>query len=118
MVGSGRSASHRLIDRAGLGKDEPETQVHWTVRRALLEEVLGRGSPDALPERARLATGVGGLMAAGALIAHTGLHVDRLDAASNGVSVFADGELVVAVSLSWKSMRSSPPPASDPTAPC
>ena len=97
VVGSGQSAFHSLIDLAQLAKDEPGTEIHWAVRRVTLEEVLGRTVPDALPERARLATRVAALVTAGALRAHTGVSIDALDAISSGVRVFAGGQRAVEV---------------------
>jgi len=97
VVGSGQSAFHNLIDLAELAKDEPGTEIHWAVRRETLEEILGRGGPDALPERARLATRVAALVSAGALRSHTGLRIDRLGATGSGVNVFAGGQVAVEV---------------------
>ncbi|MBD8015537.1 NAD(P)-binding domain-containing protein [Microbacterium sp. APC 3898] len=65
VVGSGHSALNSLLDLVGLKAAFPETQITWIVRKSSVEEALGGGDADQLPERGALGQRVKALLDAG-----------------------------------------------------
>ena len=65
VVGSGHSALNSLLDLVGLKETFPETQITWIVRKASIEDALGGGDADQLPERGALGQRVKALLDAG-----------------------------------------------------
>ena len=97
VVGSGHSAFNALADLAVLRDQEPGTRIWWAVRRPTLGQVFGGGENDALAERGRLGGRIRRLVESGAVTVLTGVHIDRLESAPAGVTVFSDSEPVVEV---------------------
>ena len=85
VVGSGHSAFNVLSDLARLAREVPGGGIHWAVRRASLERVLGGGENDQLLERGRLGLRMARLVEDGAVQLHTGVHVDRIERTPQGL---------------------------------
>ena len=54
VVGSGHSAFNVVLDLIALSEREPDTRIHWAMRRDNLESVWGGGASDALEARGEL----------------------------------------------------------------
>lgn len=84
VVGSGHSAFNVLADLALLAQTAPGMQIHWAVRRPLLQRVPGGGGSDPLQERDRLGRRIARLVEDGTIVAHTSVHIDRIEHADSG----------------------------------
>lgn len=93
VVGAGHSAFGVLLDLVELAAQEPDTRIHWAIRRRSLTGRLGSPS-DELPERGRLGLRVAEAVAKGLITLHTGVLVDRVERSSQGI-VIHSGERVL-----------------------
>ena len=86
VIGSGHSALNSLLDLVGLKEAFPETQITWIVRKASVEEALGGGDADQLPERGALGQRVKTLLDAGQIDVLTSCYIQsaQLD---NGLAI-------------------------------
>ena len=86
VVGSGHSALNSLLDLVGLKEEFPETQITWVVRKASVENALGGGDADQLPERGALGQRVKAMLDDGQINVLTSCFIQ---------SASIDGELAV-----------------------
>jgi hypothetical protein len=84
VVGGGHSAFNAVLDLVTLQKSAPETDITWAVRRQTTVQMFGGGQEDALSERGSLGIRVQKAVQSGCLRFLTGVHVQRLEAASYG----------------------------------
>lgn len=90
VVGSGHSAFNVLNDLAQLAEAEPNSQIHWALRRPSVELVLGGGDNDQLVERGKLGLRIADLIERGQVTVHAGFSMQRLEATTSGIK--AHGE--------------------------
>lgn len=84
VVGSGHSAFNALIELAELGREVPETQVIWVVRKTDLTAAYGGEIGDALPERGALGSRVRALVESGAVRLESGFRIASIDSGCCG----------------------------------
>ncbi|RNF86181.1 NAD(P)-binding domain-containing protein [Montanilutibacter psychrotolerans] len=94
VIGSGHSAFNVLSDLARLTRQVPGMQIEWAIRRPSLHRVLGGGEHDQLKERGRLGLTIGKLVDDGVLHVTTNFHLDRLEAAADGIVAHGEGKQI------------------------
>lgn len=97
VVGAGHSAANTLISLADLAKEDPATQILWTVRGGSADKVYGGGNADGLPARGQLGSRLRRLVEAGRIELHTGFGIASLTSGGPGVTAGAvDGRTLEA----------------------
>lgn len=91
VVGSGHSAFNVLADLARLVGEGSDVRIHWAIRRASVQRVLGGGENDQLKERGRLGARIGHLIDAGVITVHTNTYIERIVRDADGWVVSGDG---------------------------
>ncbi len=92
VVGSGHSAFNVLQDLVQLKETAPATEIHWALRKASPDQVLGGGKNDKLVERGRLGSQIRRLVEAGALHVHTEVLIEELTQTSQGLLIKSSGK--------------------------
>ncbi len=82
VVGDGHSAATSLLALAVLKRQDPATEVAWSVRRPSPRALLGRSADDQLPARGQLN---------GEVELHTGFHIDEIQVGESGLEIVAHG---------------------------
>src|SRR5215207_1170514 len=85
VVGSGHSALNALLDLAQLAATEPDTRIHWAIRRPALGQLLGGARNDQLVERGKLGARTRSLLDDGRVELMTAFHIDRLTSSRDGI---------------------------------
>lgn len=85
VVGSGHSAFNVLAELAALKAEDPNTEIHWAIRRSTLARVLGGGENDQLKERGRLGQRIHRLVADGTVTLHAGFELEALQRSDGGI---------------------------------
>jgi thioredoxin reductase len=91
VFGSGHSAFNSLLDLARLKAEEPDTEIHWAIRRNAIGNLFGGGSDDQLEARGKLGTNVESLLRTGAIELHTGVRVTAIERGSGGLGFRGSG---------------------------
>jgi thioredoxin reductase len=89
VVGAGHSAANALLFLAELARQEPGTQLVWSVRSPVLTRVFGGGDADALPARGALGASLRQLRDTGAMAFSAGLRITALR--EEGGKLFVSG---------------------------
>ncbi len=97
VVGAGHSAFNVLAELVALREEDPQTRIHWAVRRATLGQVLGGGENDQLKERGRLGLRVGRWVEQGVVSLHAGIAIDAMQHTAEGIVAEGDGVALPAV---------------------
>ncbi|MFB5664158.1 NAD(P)-binding domain-containing protein [Alteribacillus sp. HJP-4] len=91
IIGSGHSAFHSILELAKLKTKAPNTEITWMIRRSNIEEIMGGGDNDQLPERGALGTRLKQVISDGAVNVYTSAVVQSLRKSNgNRVIVHAD----------------------------
>ncbi len=92
VVGAGHSAAGTLLALVELAQEAPETHIHWAVRGATPERLLGSSSAeDALPARGALGEVLRSQLAAGRVTLHTHFPIGALQQRNGRLRVVAAG---------------------------
>jgi hypothetical protein len=91
VVGAGHSAMKVLQDLVKVRETYGATEIHWAVRRAADDELLGGGERDGLPARAALGRAVAELTEAREVTLHHGIRIEALQRTSTGITVIHAG---------------------------
>lgn len=79
VVGSGHSALNSLLELVGLKEKFPKTQIMWIIRKESVQQALGGGDADQLPERGALGQRVKALMDDGQIAVQTSCFIQSMD---------------------------------------
>ncbi|WP_142829588.1 NAD(P)-binding domain-containing protein [Planococcus soli] len=79
VVGSGHSALNSLLELVALKENFPETHITWIVRKTSIEQALGGGEADHLPERGALGQRVKALLDKGQIDVQTSCLIQSVD---------------------------------------
>ncbi|WP_082034401.1 NAD(P)-binding domain-containing protein [Cohnella kolymensis] len=86
VVGSGHSAINTILELHQLQLLNPDTEIHWILRKSA-SETYGGGEADDLPARGELGQRVKTLVEQGKVRVHTPFLVQKLQQAGNQVSL-------------------------------
>jgi thioredoxin reductase len=97
VIGGGHTAQNVLRALATLRSTEPETEIHWLVRRGSADSLYGSGSADELSQRAALGSAARDLVDSGVVRPHTGFLTHEFATTHDGVRILslAGGTVVV-----------------------
>jgi thioredoxin reductase len=87
VIGGRHSAANVLIDLARLAEDDGRMQISWAARSENLARVLGGGSADRLPARAKLGSDLKQLVDEGRMQLTLGFSVETVDRQADGLVV-------------------------------
>ncbi|MBC7810086.1 MAG: glutamate synthase [Burkholderiales bacterium] len=90
VVGSGHSAINALLELAELKRDQPQTEIYWTMRGTNLQRVYGGGEDDALPARSRLGTRIQGHVDVGTIQMVSPFRIREIAETIGGIDVIGE----------------------------
>jgi cation diffusion facilitator CzcD-associated flavoprotein CzcO len=94
VAGRGASAFNTMIDLAKLAREEPDTQVLWTIRSNVHGNTFGGGEADQLPERGALGQWVRRLVESGVVRVYERAGITRLERDGDRITVHAGAHLL------------------------
>ncbi|MEZ4885809.1 MAG: NAD(P)-binding domain-containing protein [Chitinophagales bacterium] len=87
VVGSGHSAAQVLFHLSELTNDYPNTHIHWVIRKANVDAVIGGKEKDQLPARGAIGQKLERLLQEEKLHLHTGFHLHQIEANKGKLNV-------------------------------
>ncbi|WP_435171823.1 NAD(P)-binding domain-containing protein [Paenibacillus glycanilyticus] len=88
VVGSGHSAIQSLTLLNELKLENPETTIHWVLRKKKVAEAFGGGENDGLPARGALGTRANQYVQQGNVQVHTPFLIDRIKKESETITLY------------------------------
>lgn len=94
VVGSGHSAINSLLDLADIIDSNPDTKIHWVLRKKNLEKVYGGQEEDGLEARGALGIKLQNLVESGKLNIHTPFLIHKISKENDTLKIEGtkDGE--------------------------
>jgi len=87
VVGSGHSAINTLLDLAEIQETNPDTKLHWVLRKKNLSKVYGGQEEDGFEARGALGIKLQKLVESNKLIIHTPFYIHKIFKTENGLSI-------------------------------
>lgn len=85
VLGAGHSAFNSLQELVALKRQYPYTQIHWAIRGANVDKILGGGANDQLKERGALGLLVGQWLQQGLMSLHPEFRLRRIAESGEGL---------------------------------
>lgn len=85
VLGAGHSAFNSLQELVALKRQYPDTQIHWAIRGANVDKILGGGANDQLKERGALGLLVGQWLQQGLISLHPEFRLRRIADSAEGL---------------------------------
>ncbi|MDR7120807.1 FAD-dependent oxidoreductase [Rheinheimera soli] len=85
VLGAGHSAFNSLQELVALKRQYPDTQIHWAIRGANPDKILGGGANDQLKERGALGLLVGQWLQQGLISLHSEFRLRRIADSAEGL---------------------------------
>lgn len=97
VVGSGHSAIHAILLLHELKLQNPETTIHWVLRKQTVKDVFGGGERDGLPARGELGKRAAALVKEGTVNIHTPFHIHGLEQEGEQLNLIGAGSTIKGV---------------------
>ncbi|WP_139997785.1 NAD(P)-binding domain-containing protein [Paenibacillus paridis] len=97
VVGSGHSAIHAVLLLNGLRSQDPNTTIHWVLRKSTVADVFGGGELDGLPARGELGLRAAALVREGAVNIHTPFLIHSIEQDGEKLNLIGEGSAINAV---------------------
>ncbi|MDQ0116165.1 NAD(P)-binding domain-containing protein [Paenibacillus harenae] len=97
VVGSGHSAIHAILLLNELKLQNPDTTIHWVLRKQSVADVFGGGELDGLPARGELGLRAAALVKEGLIKVHTPFYIHGLERNGEKLNVLGTGATIEGV---------------------
>lgn len=95
VIGSGHSAQNVVLDLVELRRQHPKTSIIWGVRTQSKDRLVGAGSSDPIPERARLGADIRNILTASQVTLVPGTQVRALRRLDRGIEIMSTGGITI-----------------------